>query len=84
MSSSSADIGKRAAAFAAVDAHVSDGMVVGVGSGSTVVHAAVRLGERVKQEGLRLKCVPTSFQVRNDFFALRNGNAFQTSYLAAE
>ena len=38
--------------------------VVGVGSGSTIVYAVRRLAERVKEEGLEIKCVPTSFQAR--------------------
>ena len=42
--------------------------VVGVGSGSTVVYAAQRLGERVAKEGLKLVCVPTSFQARQLIF----------------
>lgn len=37
-------------------------MVVGIGSGSTVVYAVQRIVERVKQEGLKLRCVPSSFQ----------------------
>ena len=53
---------KRAAAFRAVDAFVRDGTVVGVGSGSTVVYAAERLGQRVRSEGLKITCIPTSFQ----------------------
>lgn len=53
---------KRAAARLAVDTHVKSGMVVGVGSGSTVVYAAERLGERAREEGLQLICLPTSFQ----------------------
>eukprot|EP00461_Guttulinopsis_vulgaris_P005935 UN05954 len=42
--------------------YVKDGMVVGVGSGSTVVYAVDRLIERVKNEGLKIKCIPTSYQ----------------------
>jgi len=38
---------------------VKDGMTVGLGTGSTVYHVIVRLGERVK-EGLRIRCVSTS------------------------
>ncbi len=53
---------KKKAAYQAVDDYVKDNMVVGVGSGSTVVYAAQRLGERVKKENLHIKCVPTSFQ----------------------
>ena len=53
---------KATAARAAVDKYVKNGQVVGVGSGSTIAHAVVRLGERVKNEGLSIVCVPTSFQ----------------------
>jgi len=53
---------KKKAASQAVDDYVKDNMIVGLGSGSTVVYAAQRLAERVKKEGLRIKCVPTSFQ----------------------
>jgi ribose 5-phosphate isomerase A len=37
---------------------------LGIGSGSTVVYAVERLAQRVKQEGLHVVCVPTSFQAR--------------------
>jgi len=37
-------------------------MVVGIGSGSTVVYAVERIAERVRNENLKLKCIPTSFQ----------------------
>jgi len=37
-------------------------MIVGVGSGSTVVYAVERLVERVKNEKLNIKCIPTSYQ----------------------
>ncbi len=52
------DLEKRAAALAAV-AEVSDGMRVGLGSGSTALHAVRALGVRVA-EGLRIVGVPTS------------------------
>ncbi|XP_055620348.1 ribose-5-phosphate isomerase [Toxorhynchites rutilus septentrionalis] len=55
---------KKIAAFKAVDEYVKDNTVVGVGSGSTVVYAVQRLAERVKSEGLKLVCIPTSFQAR--------------------
>ena len=55
---------KRLAAEKAVNDHVQDGHVVGVGSGSTIVYAVKRLAERVSKEGLNVKCIPTSFQVR--------------------
>nr|SVE77155.1 EOG090X0ACL [Daphnia lumholtzi]SVE79016.1 EOG090X0ACL [Daphnia lumholtzi] len=54
---------KRLAAFKAVDNHVVDG-VIGIGSGSTVVYAVERLAQRVKDEGLEVICVPSSFQAK--------------------
>jgi ribose 5-phosphate isomerase A len=54
---------KRKAAFAAVDKYIHDGMVVGIGSGSTIVHAVDRLAQRVKEEKWqRTICIPSSFQ----------------------
>lgn len=53
---------KRLAARTAVDDYVKDGFKIGVGSGSTIVYAVERLAERAKEEGLRIECVPTSFQ----------------------
>jgi ribose 5-phosphate isomerase A len=49
---------KRAAALRACD-FVEDGMVVGLGTGSTAAHMVRELGRRVR-EGLRLTGVPTS------------------------
>ena len=60
---------KRLAGIKAVDNHVKDGDVVGVGSGSTIVYAVTRLAERVKEENLKIQCVPTSFQAKQ----LRHG-----------
>ncbi|XP_034015772.1 ribose-5-phosphate isomerase [Thalassophryne amazonica] len=59
-----AEEAKKLAAYAAVDNHVQNNQVVGVGSGSTVVYAVERLAERVRQEKLNIVCVPTSFQAR--------------------
>jgi ribose 5-phosphate isomerase A len=50
---------KRAAALRAV-AEVENGMVVGLGTGSTARFAIERLGERVRGEGLRIRGIPTS------------------------
>jgi ribose 5-phosphate isomerase A len=50
---------KARAAFAAA-ALVSDGMIVGLGSGSTSALLVRRLGERIKLEGLRITAVSTS------------------------
>src|SRR3989338_6869110 len=49
---------KRAAAYAAADL-VEDGMVLGLGTGSTANLMLARLAERVK-EGLKVRGVPTS------------------------
>ncbi|PZO48421.1 MAG: ribose 5-phosphate isomerase A [Alphaproteobacteria bacterium] len=51
------------AAHAALD-YVKDGMVLGLGTGSTAAHFVRQLGERVRQ-GLRVKGVPTSEATRN-------------------
>ena len=47
-------VGFKAAEF------VEDGMRVGLGTGSTAFWLVERLGERVRGEGLRVRCVPTS------------------------
>ena len=41
---------------------VDDGMVVGLGTGTTVAHAIVHLGKRIASEGLSISGVPTSYQ----------------------
>jgi len=45
-----------------VDEFIKDGMIVGVGSGSTVVYVVDRLASRVSQENLQVLCISTSFQ----------------------
>jgi ribose 5-phosphate isomerase A len=57
------DLAKFNAARAALD-YVKDGMVVGLGTGSTSAHFVRQLGERVRQ-GLRVKGVPTSEATRS-------------------
>jgi ribose 5-phosphate isomerase A len=59
---SDTDAAKRAAAAAAV-AMVQAGMVVGLGSGSTMRFAIDALGRRVREEGLRIVGIPTSRQI---------------------
>ncbi|HLM55770.1 MAG TPA: ribose-5-phosphate isomerase RpiA [Pyrinomonadaceae bacterium] len=39
---------------------VEDGMAVGLGTGSTAFYLVERLAERVREESLRVRCVPTS------------------------
>jgi len=58
MSTTDLDGLKRAAALKAVD-YVKDGMVVGLGTGSTAKHMVIALGEKVRA-GMTLRGVPTS------------------------
>ena len=58
MSSSEQDMQKRAAAARAVE-DVEDGMVVGLGSGSTAAFAVEALAARIAK-GLRVVGIPTS------------------------
>ncbi|XP_043247860.1 ribose-5-phosphate isomerase [Colletes gigas] len=55
---------KKVAAYKAVDEYVKDNSVIGIGSGSTIIYAVLRLVERVKEENLNIICIPTSFQAR--------------------
>jgi ribose 5-phosphate isomerase A len=50
---------KKAAAVAAAKL-VKDGMIVGLGTGSTAAYLVSELGRRVKEEGLRIFGIPTS------------------------
>ena len=61
-SNAGSDAAKRRAGEAAADA-VEDGMVVGLGTGSTAAYAIETLGERV-DSGLDIVGVPTSFGAR--------------------
>jgi len=62
MKQGGSDAAKRAAGESAADA-VEDGMVVGLGTGSTAAHAIRAIGEAV-DAGLDVTGVPTSFQSR--------------------
>lgn len=55
---------KKIAAYKAVDEYVKDNSVVGIGSGSTIIHAVYRLATRVNTEKLKVVCIPTSYQAR--------------------
>jgi len=56
---------KALAGARAVDNHVTkETRVLGIGSGSTIVYAVKRLAQRVTEEGLKIRCIPTSFQAR--------------------
>jgi len=56
------EIGKKNAAFKAVEENVKKGMILGIGSGSTVVYAVIKIAEINKADDLNVKCIPTSFQ----------------------
>jgi ribose 5-phosphate isomerase A len=58
------ELGKKNAAFKAVKENVKHNMILGIGSGSTVVYAVKAIAEINKSGDLNLKCVPTSFQSR--------------------
>ncbi|MFX1429925.1 MAG: ribose 5-phosphate isomerase A [Promethearchaeota archaeon] len=55
-------MGKKKAAIKAVEDNVKKNMIIGIGSGSTVVYAVQKLGEFNKERSLNLKCIPSSFQ----------------------
>jgi len=57
----SPDAAKRNAAYAATE-HVKDGMIVGLGSGTTAAYAIMALGERKKHENLQILGIPSSYQ----------------------
>lgn len=52
---------KRDASSEAVS-QVKDGYVIGLGSGSTVIYAIQKIGDRIRQEGIDVSAVPTSYQ----------------------
>lgn len=49
---------------------VEDGMAVGLGTGTTAYWLVERLAERVREEGLRVRCVPTSRRTEEQARAL--------------
>ena len=59
MSAEAKETGKRAAAYRALDL-VEDGMVIGVGTGSTASYFIEGLGERIRAGALHVTGVPTS------------------------
>ena len=56
------ELGKKNAAIKAVEENVKKNMIIGIGSGSTIVYAVKRLGELNREKSLNLKCIPSSFQ----------------------
>jgi len=55
------DDAKRTAGIKAAE-YIKNGMIVGLGTGSTVVYTMEKLAERIKSESLFIKGVPTSIQ----------------------
>jgi len=56
------EVGKKNAAIRAVEDNLKKGMIIGIGSGSTIVYAVKRIGEMNKTQSLNIKCIPSSFQ----------------------
>jgi len=50
---------------------VQDGSMVGLGSGSTVAYAIQEIGRRIREEGLKVLGIPTSYQA--SMLAVENG-----------
>ena len=64
MSNELIELGKKNAANKAVEENIKEGMILGIGSGSTVVYAVKKIAEINRAKNMDLKCVPTSFQSR--------------------
>ena len=64
MSNELIELGKKNAAIRAVEENIEEGMILGIGSGSTVVYAVKKIAEINKAKNMDLKCIPTSFQSR--------------------
>ncbi|UCG04166.1 MAG: ribose 5-phosphate isomerase A [Candidatus Heimdallarchaeota archaeon] len=62
MKPNSLELCKKAAAEKAVEENITENMVIGVGSGSTVIYAVKKIAEMDKSHNLKVKCIPTSFQ----------------------
>lgn len=62
MSEDLIELGKKNAAEKAVEENVRKNMILGVGSGSTVVFAVKKIAEINRKNELNLKCIPSSFQ----------------------
>jgi ribose 5-phosphate isomerase A len=56
------ELGKKNAAEKAVEENVKKNMILGIGSGSTIVYAVKKIAEMNKEKNMNLKCIPTSFQ----------------------
>lgn len=64
MKNVSANLSAKAEAGHAAAALVEDGMLVGLGTGSTAAFAITEIGRRVQAGEIQIRCVATSFQAR--------------------
>ena len=55
------DSGKKNAGYKAAE-YVEDGMVLGLGTGSTTHYFIEKVGMRMAEEGIKVQGIPTSFQ----------------------
>ena len=62
MSENLIEMGKKNAAIKAVEDNVKKDMIIGIGSGSTIVYAVEHIGKLNREKPLNLKCIPSSFQ----------------------
>lgn len=60
----SLEAAKKVAAEQAVYENIANNMVIGIGSGSTIVYAVSKIAEMVASDDLDITCIPTSFQAR--------------------
>ena len=66
------DKAKQAAGYKSVDDHVTSGMVVGLGTGSTAYFAVERVGQKLKSGELKdIICIPTSERTREQAESLK-------------
>jgi len=56
------ELAKKNAAMRAVEENLKSNTILGVGSGSTIVHAVKRVAEIIREKKWDIKCIPTSFQ----------------------
>ncbi|MFX1237649.1 MAG: ribose 5-phosphate isomerase A [Promethearchaeota archaeon] len=62
MSNELIEEGKKKAAIKAVEENIEANMILGIGSGSTVIYAVEKIARLNMENNLNLKCIPTSFQ----------------------
>ncbi|MFX1315059.1 MAG: ribose 5-phosphate isomerase A [Promethearchaeota archaeon] len=55
-------LGKKNAAIKAVEENLNKNMIIGIGSGSTIVFVIEKIAEMNRKEELNLKCIPSSYQ----------------------